>query len=77
MNISRGGMKVCLERDIPKPLLGHDCLVRFDSQYRVSAKSKLGKLLRMEAYGECAIEFAESLDVLADADPLIESSDTG
>ena len=66
MNISRGGVKVCLERDVLKPLLGHDCLIRFDSQYRVSEKSKLGKLLRMEAHGECAIEFAESLEVLAD-----------
>ena len=66
LNISRGGMKVCLEHEIPKPLLGYDCLVRFveDPQDRVSEKAKLGKLLRMEAVGQYAIEFDKPLEVL-------------
>ena len=66
LNVSRGGMKVCLEHDIPKLLVGDDCLVRFvdDPQGRVSAKAELGKLLRMEAVGRYAIEFAKPLEVL-------------
>lgn len=66
LNISRGGMKVCLEHEIPKPLLGDDCLVRFveGPKDRVSTKAKLAKLLRMGTVGQYAIEFAEPLDVL-------------
>ncbi len=66
LNISRGGMKVSLEREIPKPLLGDDCTVRFvdDPQDRVSAKAKLGKVLRMGAAGEYAIEFDSPLETL-------------
>ena len=66
LDISRGGMKVCLEHEIPKPLLGDDCLVRFveDPQDRVSAKAKHGKLLRMEVVGQYAIEFDSPLEGL-------------
>ena len=74
LNISRGGMKVSLEREIPKPLLGYGCSVCFvdDPQSRVSAKSKHGKLLRMELVGQYAIEFdspLETLNVGSDLDP--------
>ncbi len=66
LDISRGGMKVCLAHAIPEPLVGDDCLVFFveDPQDRVSAKAKLGKLLRMEAVGQYAIEFDSPLEVL-------------
>ncbi len=66
LNISRGGVKVSLEREIPQRLFGNDCLVCFveDPQDRVSVKSKLGKLLRMGATGQYAIEFDEPLEVL-------------
>ena len=65
LNISRGGMKVCLEHEIPKPLVGDDCLVRFiDPADRVSPEVMVGKLRRTEANGQCAIEFAQPLKVL-------------
>ncbi len=66
LNISRGGMKLWLEREIAESLVGDDCLVRFveDPQDRVSVKAKLGKLLRMEADGQYAIEFDSPLEVL-------------
>ncbi len=66
LDISRGGMKVSLDREISKLLVGDDCLVSFvdDAQDRVSAKAKLGKLLRMEGEREYAIEFTKPLEVL-------------
>ena len=76
LNFSRSGMKVCLEREIAESLVGDDCLVRFmeDPQGRVSTKAKLGKLLRMDADGEYAIEFDSPLEVLnMDSDPETES----
>ena len=65
LNIGRGGMKVTLSREIPNVLVGYDCLVRFvDPGDRVSPKATVGKLLRMEADGQYAIEFAKPLEVL-------------
>lgn len=66
LNISRGGVKVRLEGEIPERLFGNDCIVRFvdDPQERVSVESKPGKLLRMAAVGEYAIEFDKPLEVL-------------
>ncbi len=67
LNISRGGMKVCLEREIAESLVGDDCLVRFveDPQDRVSVKVKLGKVLRTETAGQYAIEFDSPLESAA------------
>ena len=66
LNLSRGGMKVCLEHEIPKQFLGFDCLVRVveDPQDRVSVKARFGKLLRKEVVGQYAIEFDKPLEVL-------------
>jgi len=66
LDISRGGMKVCLEHELPKPLLGNDCHVRFveDPQNRVREKAKPGKLLRMEVAGQYVIEFRRPLEAL-------------
>ncbi len=67
LNISRGGMKVFLDEDeIPKPLIGEDCLVFFveDPQGRLSEKVKPGRVLRMEAVGHYAIEFDRPLETL-------------
>jgi len=80
LNISRGGIKVRLEHEIPKPLIGYDCLVRFveDPQDRVIATAKLGKLLRMEVVGHYAIEFDSPLEVLnMGVDPETDESGTG
>ena len=64
LDISRGGMKVCLEHEIPKPLIGYDCLVRFvNPKDRVSVEAN-GKLVRMEAAGQYAIKFDSPLEVL-------------
>ena len=65
LNVSRGGLKVALSGEISKLLVGHDCLVRFlDPEHRISPEAKMGKLRRMEAGGECAIEFDSPLEVL-------------
>ena len=66
LDVSRGGMKVCLEHEIHKPVLARICLVRFvdDPQHRISAKAQYAKLLRMEAVGQYAIEFCRPLEVL-------------
>ena len=79
LNISRGGMKVSLEHEIPKPLLGSDCLVRFDDlEDRVNPKANLGKLLRMEAVGQYAIEFDSPLEALnMGSDPETVESEFG
>ncbi len=71
LNISRGGMKVSLEQEIPKSLLGYDCLVFFveNPQDRFSEKAKPGKLLRMEVFGHYAIDFDRPLEVLKGSDP--------
>ena len=78
LDISRGGIKVALEHEIPRPLLGNDCHVRFvaDPHDRVIEKSKSGKLLRMEVLGQYAIEFARPMDDLnVSGDP--ESFESG
>ncbi len=65
LNISRGGMKVCLEHEIPKSLLGNECLIRIPyAAGRISPEAMLGQLLRMEAKGQYAIEFDSPLEVL-------------
>ena len=66
VNVSRGGMKVCLvERGIPESMVGDECLVRFiEAGGRVNPEVMLGKLLRMEADGQYAIEFASPLEVV-------------
>ena len=65
LNVSRGGMNVCLEREIPTPLVGYYCLVRFvEADGRVNPEAMLGKLRRMEADRQYAIEFASPLEVL-------------
>ena len=71
LNISRGGMKVSLEHEILKSLVGYDCLVFFvkDPQDRVSEKAKPGKLLRLEAFGQYAIDFDRPLEVLKGSNP--------
>ncbi len=71
LNISRGGMKVSLEHEIPESLLGYDCLVFFvaDPQDRLSEKAKPGKLLRMEVFGQYAIDFDRPLEALKGSDP--------
>ncbi len=80
LDISRGGMKVCLEHEIPKPLLGYDCLVRFveDPQDRVNVEAKPGKLLRMEVAGQYAIKFDSPLEVLnMGSDPETVEAESG
>ena len=57
LDVSRGGMKVCLEHEIPKPLAGYDCLVRFEDPRDGVGASQVGKLLRMESAGQYVIEF--------------------
>ena len=66
LNISRCGMKVFLEDEIPKPLIGADCLVFFveDPQGLLSEKAMPGKMVRMEAVGHYAIEFDRPLETL-------------
>jgi len=65
LDISRGGMKVCLEGEIPKSLIGEDFLLRFvDPEGRVNPKAMLGKLRRMEGEGRYTIEFNEPLEKL-------------
>ena len=79
LNVSRGGLKVALSRELSKLLVGHDCLVRFlDPEDRVSPEAKVGKLRRMEAGGEYAIEFDSPLEVLnVGSDPESVASGTG
>ncbi len=79
LNVSRGGLKVALSRAISEPLVGSDCLVRFDElEDRVNPKTKLGKLLRMEAAAEYAIEFDSPLEVLnMGSDPETVESGSG
>ena len=65
LNISSGGMKVCLESEIHESLVGEDCLLRFvDRQGRVKPEAMLGKLRRMEGEGRYVIEFNEPLEGL-------------
>ncbi len=65
LDISRGGMKVCLEGEIPKSLIGEDCLLRFvDPQGRVNPEVVVGKLRRMEEEGQYTIEFNKPLEGL-------------
>ncbi len=65
LNISRGGMNVCFEHEIPNLRFGYDCLVRFmEAGGRVSPEVMLGQLLPTEVVGEYAIEFNEPLEVL-------------
>ncbi len=65
LNVSRGGLKVVLSREISELLVGYDCLVRFvDPEDRVSPKVTVGKLRRMESAAEYAIEFDSPLEVL-------------
>lgn len=65
LNVSRSGIKVSLNREIPESLVGRDCLVRFvDAGDRVSGEAKLGTLLRMDERGEYAIQFAKPLEEL-------------
>ncbi len=70
LNISRGGMKVSLEHEILESLLGYDCLVFFaeNPQDRFSEKAKPGKLLRMEVFGQYAIDFDRPLEALKGSD---------
>ncbi len=79
LDISRGGMKVCLEHEIPKSLLGNECLVRIAyAAGRISPEAMLGQLLRMEADGEYAIEFDSPLEVLnMGSDPETAESGSG
>ncbi len=65
LNVSRGGLKVALSREISELLVGYDCLVRFvDPEDRVNPEVKVGKLRRMEAAAEYAIEFDSPLEDL-------------
>ena len=47
LNVSRGGMKVRLEHEIPEPLIAHDCVVFFveDRQGLVSETVNLVDLV--------------------------------
>ena len=65
LNVSRGGLKVALSREISELFVGYDCLVRFvDREDRVNPEVTVGKLRRMEAATEYAIEFDSPLEVL-------------
>ncbi len=65
LNVSRSGLKVALSREISELLVGSDCLVRFvDLEDRVNPVVKVGKLRRMEADAEYAIEFDSPLEDL-------------
>ena len=79
LNVSRGGLKVALGREISKLLVGEECVVRFlDPGDRVSPEVQVGKLRRMEASGEYAIEFDSPLEVLnVSGDPESVASGTG
>ena len=79
LNISRGGLKVALSREISKLLVGYECLVRFvDPEDRVSPETTVGKLRRMEASAEYAIEFDSPLEVLnVGSDPESVASGSG
>ena len=79
LNVGRGGLKVALGREISELLVGYDCLVRFvDPEDRVSPKVTVGKLRRMEAAAEYAIEFDSPLEVLnMGSDPETAESGSG
>ncbi len=79
LNVSRGGLKVTLSREISERFIGYDCLVCFvDLEDRVNPKVKVGKLRRMEAAAEYAIEFASPLEVLnMGSDPEAVESGSG
>ena len=65
LNVSRSGLKVALSREISELLVGSDCLVRFvDLEDRVNPMVNVGKLRRMEADAEYAIEFESPLEAL-------------
>ena len=65
LDVSRGGVKVALSHEISEQMGGYDCLVRFvDLEDRVKPKVNVGKLRRMEAPAEYAIEFDSPLEVL-------------
>ncbi len=65
LNVGRGGLKVALGREISELLVGYDCLVRFvDQEDRIKPEAKVGKLRRMEAAAEYAIEFDSPLGLL-------------
>ena len=65
INVSRGGLKVALSREISQRSDGYDCLVRFvDQEDRIKPEVKVGKLRRTEAAAEYAIEFDSPLGLL-------------
>ena len=79
LNVSRGGMNVCLEREIPTQLVGYYCLVRFvGAAGRVNPEAMLGKLRRIGTDRQYGIEFANPLEVLdMDGDPETVESGSG
>ncbi len=66
LDVSRGGLKVALGREISERSGGYDYLIRFDDpEDRVEPKVKVGKLIRRIGTAvEYAIEFDSSLEVL-------------
>ena len=65
LDISRGGMKVKLEREIPELYLQGDYLVRFtESGGRVSPEIMLARVRRSEGNRQYAIEFRKPLEAL-------------
>ena len=80
LDVSRGGLKVALGREISERSGGYDYLICFDDpEDRVQPKVKVGKLIRRIGTAvEYAIEFDSPLEVLnVGSDPETVESGSG
>jgi c-di-GMP-binding flagellar brake protein YcgR len=65
LDISRGGMKVKLESEIPEMYLEGDYLIRFTgASGQVSPEIVIGRVRRSEGNRQYAIEFRKPLEAL-------------